>query len=421
MIAELVLLAIALVVGWPLALLIDRRAKGALLAGEALLFGIATCSLVLLVMPWVRGLYIGVMGAIAIIAGAITLRVKRSPDPLSTQHSALSTLIGVATIVLLIGYAKFATAAPLWEFDFLVDWGLKARQFFIAKHVDWSFLEAAWYRGTHPDYPPLVPLAFDGASLLRGAWSDRYLGIFNLAFAAALLLAVYRFAAEELRASLPSAFVVLAMVPLAAVPWIGLAEAPFIAYATVGLLLMRRNVAAGAVMLGCAAMTKNEGVSLIVAAAVALVATRRGREVVRLWPAVAIALPWWIMRAVHQLPTDITSGNVVARIAQHAVDPAVYRAVASYSLGKPLFWIGLAAGVALTARYLDRFVLIAVGTQLLFYIGAYLATPHDVAWHVQWSWERLIAHLTPALTFCVLVRLLGAPAVQPAGPPTATA
>jgi len=43
---------------------------------------------------------------------------------------------------------------------------------------------------------------------------------------------------------------------------------------------------------------------------------------------------------------------------------------------------------------------------LLSYIGAYLATPFDLAWHVTWSWERLVAHLTPALTYVVLISLI---------------
>ena len=407
MIAVLLFLAIAWFAGFGMALAIDRRASGALLAGESLLFGIAGCSLPLLVIPWRRWIFVAAVMAIAIIAYAVAIRVHRDPEAVRTRRSALAIIFVVATIVLLIGYARLATAAPLWEFDFLVDWGLKARQFFIAHGVDWAVLQGAWYRGTHPDYPPLLTLAFDGVAILRGSWSDGALGLLNVAFAGALLLAVYRFAIEETESSLAASFVTLALVPLAAVPWIGLAEAPFIAYATAALLLMRTRVsAAGAVMLGLAAMTKNEGASLIVAVAVALIAVRRWREVPRLWPAVAIPLPWWILRSAHHLQTDITSGNVLARIAQHASDPEVLHALVHYSLGKPLFWIALAAGVALTFRGLDRFVVTALALQLVFYLGAYLATPHDVSWHVQWSWERLVAHLTPALTFLVLVRLV---------------
>ena len=115
----------------------------------------------------------------------------------------------------------------------------------------------------------------------------------------------------------------------------------------------------------------------------ALIVARRARDVVRLWPAVVIALPWLVLRSMHALPTDITSGNVVARIVEHLREPAVFAALVRYPLGKPLFWIGLAAGVWWARR--ERFILVALAAQLLFYIGAYLATPHDVAWHVRWS------------------------------------
>jgi hypothetical protein len=69
----------------------------------------------------------------------------------------------------------------------------------------------------------------------------------------------------------------------------------------------------------------------------------------------------------------------------------------------------LTVGIALIIRpliALERFVIVTIAVQLVFYLGAYLATPHDVLWHVQWSWERLISHLSPALTYIVLVRLL---------------
>ena len=404
--APLLFVLIALVAGFPLALFVDRNAAGARLAGESLLLGIALSSAILMFVPWTRAAYIAILAVIAALLFAIALRTNRDPEELRTQDSGLRTLFNVATVALLIGYALFATAGPVWEFDFLSDWGLKAREFFNAGHIDWTFLESAWYRSTHPDYPPLLPLAFDAVSVLRGFWSDEALGLLNVAFAAGLLLAIYRFAIEDLRSTLPASFITFAMVPLAATPWIGLAEAPFVAYATAGLLLMRKNATAGAVMLGCAAFTKNEGASLIVAAAIALIVVHRARDLWRLWPAVAIPLPWWIMKSLHHLQTDITSGDVLTRVMQHATDPEVLRALTSYSLGKPLFWIGLVAGVALTFRRLDRFVLTALALQLTFYVGAYLATPHDVAWHVQWSWERLIAHLTPSLAFVVLTSLL---------------
>ena len=162
-------------------------------------------------------------------------------------------------------------------------------------------------------------------------------------------------------------------------------------------------------MLGLAAFTKNEGLTLIVAVAIALAATRRWRDLGRLWPAIVIPTPWLVMRSAHHLSTDITAGNVVSRIIEHALDRDFLLTLISYPVGKRLFWAGIIAGVALSIRRLlkeDRFMMIAIILQFGFYILAYLATPHDIGWHIRWSWERLIAHLTPSLTFVVLVALL---------------
>jgi uncharacterized membrane protein len=122
-----------------------------------------------------------------------------------------------------------------------------------------------------------------------------------------------------------------------------------------------------------------------------------------------IAAPWLIARAVHRLPTDVATPGVLGRIAERLANPApLMQALQQASLGKHLLWIGLLLGIAIAARVLwerERFVLIAIALQLVFYVVAYLATPHDIAWHVRWSWDRLVWHLMPALTAVVLTSL----------------
>jgi hypothetical protein len=405
-IPEIVMIALALACGLGVALVIDRRALGAAIVGEALLFGIGICSALLLIIPWTRPAF---FGSVAIFGLGSAAAWRRFKSGAKAPHSKVAYVFHTVTIVALIGYALFATVGPVWEYDFLVDWGLKARVFWEGRGIDWPFLQSAWQRAIHPDYPPLLPFAFDAVAIIRGDWSDRWLGILNVAFACALLLIVYRLAVEELRSPANAAFITTAMVPFAATPWIGIAEGPFIAYATAALLLIRiGRTLPGAVMLGLAAFTKNEGLTLIVAVAIALAATRRWRDIVRLWPAIVIPAPWLVTRSLHRLPTDITSGNVIARILQHLSDPGLFSALALYPLGKRLFWLGILIGIALTFRRLiarERFLLAALGFQFLFYVAAYLATPHDVQWHVRWSWERLVSHLTPALTTLLLLNL----------------
>src|SRR5206468_4051247 len=83
-----------------------------------------------------------------------------------------------------------------------------------------------------------------------------------------------------------AALATLAMAPLIATPWIGLGDGAFIAFAVSGLLLIRLDsVLAGALLLGCSMLSKNEGYAITFAAIIALAATRGVRSALRLWPA----------------------------------------------------------------------------------------------------------------------------------------
>jgi hypothetical protein len=405
-IPELIAMALATAIGFALAVRLDRDGP---LRGESVLLGFGACAALLFVLSllhiaWNRWWLIG-LG----VAAAVSLVWRPALSRPVPARGPAPTLVVLSTLIPLVGYALFATAGPLWEFDYLSDWGLKARVFWMARGIDWQFLEQAMYRATHPDYPLLLPLSFDVLALIRGAWNDQALGLLNVAFAAALLMIVYRVALDETSSAVAAALVTFAMFPLAAVPWIGIGEGPFVAYATAGLLLMRRNVTIAAVMLGLAASTKNEGLALIVAAAIALIICRRAKDIIRLWPAAAIAAPWLIVRALHRLPTDIAAGSVLSRIADHLAHPGpLIDALEHASVGKPLMWIGLLLGALLVGRELLRresFVLLALAIQFVFYLGAYVATPHDIAWHVRWSWDRLVWHLTPALAAVILTSL----------------
>lgn len=407
MIAELCFVALALLVGLPLTLRLSPSPREpSSRVGEGLLIGIAICAATLTILPWSR--WIVVTAVLAIAAAAFRPR-------------AFKVNASLLVVVLLLGYAIYATLAPPPEYDFLTNWGFKAKAFFEVRGIDWQLLGRSIDRNVHPDYPLLLPLTYDFIAVLRNGWNDAHLGIMHVAFAAALLLVIYENAWDDTRSRIAAACIAIALIPFAATPWIGLAEGSFIAYATAALLLIRRgDLTLGAILLGLAASTKNEGLTLIAAVAIALLCAGRKRDVVRLWPAVLIPLPWLIARSLRHLPTDIATGGVIKRVMTHALHPGpLLAALSSVSLGKPLYWIALAIGIAIASRTLvtrERFILAALAVQFACYLGAYLATPFDVMWHVTWSWERLVAHLTPALTYVVLVQLVGKVPTAPTYP-----
>jgi hypothetical protein len=401
--ASLILVA----AGWPLAAALDEdRPPLARRLGEAYLLGAGAVALLLFIgIPWSR-LSIVVMLAVVALAFGLVARNRLAAD-LGFRFSAAS-LIDLLTVVVVAGYARLATAGPSPETDHVIFWGLKAKKFWLARGIDWQFLENPFNAFAHVDYPLLVPLQFDWLTIAAGGWPDRWLGVVNVAYGIATLLVVRSFLAEEIEPPWQRSLVLLAITPVALSPWIGIAEGPLVAYATTGLLYVRRGeIERGALHLGLAAMCKNEGLALVVSAAVATLLVAGVRRLARFWPAAAIVVPWLVLRRLHHLQTDLTTSGIVSRVFAHLQNPEpIFHAMAQYSLGKPMLWIGVLAALVVGMRDLvrrERFLAIAISVQLLFYVSAYLVTPRDVVWHVRWSWERIVNQIAPTLVFLSLV------------------
>jgi len=417
MTATLVAIVTLVVLGLPAALALDRRARGLVLLGTSFLYGSGTIFFVLLAFSLVGGRWslVGVTIVALVIWSVlwtVTLVSPRPPTPdLRPPHPHW---LDIATLLTLMGYTLYATIAPLWEWDFWAIWGLKARVFFEHGGIDWHFLESRWNTFAHPDYPLLLPLNFDFVALLQGSWSDRWLGALFVAFGVALLCIVRGLAARE-SSTLPAAVITLTAASLAVSRYIGLAEGPLIAFGAAAVLFLRHALlydddAAwrhGAVLLGLAACVKNEGIALMVASAVAMLLVRP-RAIARLWPAAAIAAPWLILRATHDLPTDIATGSVASRILVRLPFTGEILVFLSQHLYEPWFWVVLLAGLVIapaTLRRREAFVLIATLVQLVFYVGSYYATPHDARWHVVTSWSRLTDQIALPITYVVVLML----------------
>ena len=419
MLAVLIAILSIIVLGLPVTLAVDRSARGLLLVGLAFLYGSGLVFLVMLALSMLHIAWTlvtvtaGLLGCS--VAGLLVWR-RLTQQPTSnpaTQQLRLHWL-DIPTAISMIGFTLFATAAPLWEWDFWAIWGMKARVFLEHGGIDWRFLESRWNTYVHPDYPLLVPLNFDFVSLLGGGWSDRWLGLMSVAWAAALLLIVRDLASREL-SRVPAALVTLTITGLAASRYPGLAEGPVIAYGVAGVLFVRRALQQNdfaawrhaALLLGFAANVKNEGIALLVSVVIALLIVR-ARDVLRLWPAFAVAVPWLILRATHTLPTDIVSGSAMSRVLQrlpYAVDILMFVARRLY---EPWFWAVVLAGLVIVpaaARRREAFVLLVTTIQVIFYVGSYFATPHDLRWHVATSWSRLTDQVAIPITYAVFLLL----------------
>ncbi|MEK6371754.1 MAG: hypothetical protein AABO58_03575 [Acidobacteriota bacterium] len=403
MIAAVATSLLLVVAGWPVAAVLDRRpAPLDRRLAEAYLLGAALASVVLFVHSgWSRASLLVPM--LAISAACAWL----GREGLGVTRCAVHW-IDLATVVLVAGYARFATIGPTAETDFIGIWGVKAKEFWLAGGIDWKFLENPFNQFAHVDYPLLVPLVFDVHAVVAGGWPDRWLGVVNVGLGIATLLLLRAFLAEEARKPLLLALATLACVGVAFAPWIGLAEGALVAFGTAGLLFVRRgDVSRGALYLGLAAMCKNEGLTLIGAAAVAMAIAGNARKIARLWPAAAVVVPWMVVRSIHHLQTDLTTSGVGERAVEHLANlRPMFEAMLRYPVGRPLLWLAIAAAIVIGAREVggrERFLAAAIALQLLFFVAAYVITPHDVEWHVRWSWERIVDQLAAAATFLALV------------------
>jgi hypothetical protein len=427
MIAAVLALLAMTVVGLPVTLAIDRNARGAELLGLAFLYGsgVAWAALLALSGHWsLTSVTIGMllMASIAFAAERGRLGRWRSGVPAAGRGTRplqrtgrARYVIDLATALTILGYGLFATIARLWEWDFWAIWGVKARLFFDRGGIDWRFLESRWNGFAHPDYPLLVPFNYDLVALFGGEWSDRWLGVLLVAWAAALLLIVRGLMARETTPMFAAA-ITFAVASLAVSRYLGLAEGALIAFSAAGILMLRRGVlddddAAwrhGAILLGLAANCKNEGLALIASVVIALLLAGAWRRIVRLWPAALIVAPWLILRATHTLATDIAGGSVSQRLMfRLRFVPQVLDFLIAH-LYERWFWVAILAGLAIVPQALrarERFVLFVTATQLAAYVATYFATPHDARWHIVTSWPRLTGQLAVPVTVVVLLML----------------
>ncbi|MGH9457991.1 MAG: glycosyltransferase family 39 protein, partial [Thermoanaerobaculia bacterium] len=415
---------LALVLGWPLARLTGAESSRSGRAGLAILLGFGTIGLALFILSlagisWSRPSLLGAFAVVGLGALAVSIRKQRTLEPDLPPPSPGSIAFLAITAVIVAGHGLFALTGPNFEADFLEIWGLKGRAFYEARAVDWDFLQNETTYHNHPDYPPLVPLLFAAAGILGGGWEDGLLGSLYSGFGVALLLITEATMRRRFGETWLVGAAVLVLAPLALTPWPELADGPLLAFGSAALLYLWRGVRSGslpaigtgAVLLGFAALTKNEGVAMIVAALLALAVTPEARRyVVRLWPAAVLALVWIVPQEIARLNVDLAAGNELERLFGRLADPLpIIELLLVYTPERLTFWGGIVLGAAVTARRLwrsERILVAFVVFQILAYFAAYGVSPHDLAWHIRWSWERLASHVAFLATAAVLMAVI---------------
>ena len=420
------------VVGLPFALLVTPARNASLIIGLSFLIGAGVSGVTLFAILALAPVSPRILGpAFVVLLLAITLaggllarrrRVSLATSPLSDSQRGLaaSWLFDALSLILVIAHALYATSARLWEWDYLADWGLKAKVFFQYGRIDWSFLQFHDYAFMQPDYPPLAPLLLDVLAVMRGAWEDRWAGLIYTAMGGAAILVVRGMAQHETRSRLQASFLTLAVTAPALTIWVGLGEGFVAAYATAAVLLMRSGIhqgpslgnrvyLAGAFLLGFAMLSKNEGTAFFISTVIAVLITVRPpwKALMNLWPAVALFLPWMLIRAMFDFAPVYFQEGVVRRLSRHITQtPDILAALVRFPPDKEWMWIGLLVILIVRVGWIwrnERFLATLLVTQVGIYIAQNFLTPFGVLDHIAFSWHRLCYQIAPlAITLALL-------------------
>ncbi|HEX7152032.1 MAG TPA: hypothetical protein VF618_11140 [Thermoanaerobaculia bacterium] len=408
MTAVLLTALLFVVTGWGIVGRLHRQAPASVVIAEAFLVGALMQAVVFCVLsecgvPWSRGwLFAGPglsFGVLRFPFFVVRRRGTRTTD--NGQRKTPSPGLGgvelsvIAAVTIL--HALFATIAPLTEWDFLGIWGMKGNVFFEHRGIDWAFLEHPEHGFTNRDYPPMLPIGYAIHALIRGVWEERFIGAFNTLFG--LAAAVIACDGTSVR-RLPLFQRIPAVVTLTLVAFsgrIGLAEGALIAFGIAALLRLRDHYfLLGALLLGGAAWTKNEGLALLAAVVLGMVVAGLWRRLLLLWPAVVLAGSWQLARALHELPTERARGNPFERIAAHLAQWSEWMPELWRYLEKPAFWLAMIVVFIAAGRralWRERFMVTVLLAQLAAIAAAYLVTYVHLPLELEHSWERVTHQL----------------------------
>jgi len=291
----------ALLFGYGLVGALSMALDSAGVAITRLSLGLAVAALVLL------------LAAAARAAPPAAPAAPRSGEDGRAPRWLCGALLALAAVGLL--QALFAgSMRPAFQFDSLTRWMFKTKALAVEHTLRGPLSTAPEFAFTHQRYPPLVCHVANLPALVNGRFDDRLAGAMFPWYMVALVCVVYGALARRrgpLRAAIGAAWVgnlpLLAYVtfpPPGAGAASAMADVPLALFLTAAILALmdgidglrdRAHVEAG-LLLGLAALTKNEGLAAIgVAALAAGLCSRRGRLRTALGLAGLALLVFWTL------------------------------------------------------------------------------------------------------------------------------
>ena len=344
----------------------------------------------------------------------------------------------LARVALFLAVALFLTKvflAPLWSWDHFAIWGMKSRLMVVKGRLDLSFLALPGFERSVTYYPVGLPMLWRLLALggLPGtALFKTVHALFGLALVAVTRRGVLRLALSPAMADALAAL--LAASPLL---WdtiaVGLADLPLALFATAGLVLALesnehpRGIWAAGVCLGFLPWIKQEGLSLALlalVAAAAMVSSGKGRKALLLPAGLLIAGALAIGRMLPKAGPTFFTGDWQGRALERLSRPGEILTMLGSDLIAPGwlgFWFLFAAGLAFALWRRNRTALLLAGVvvlQLGLYAAVYFFTYLPAANHILSSFTRITAALVPLGILMIAVTV--SPAETPISPASST-
>jgi hypothetical protein len=373
---------------------------------------------------------------VVVLAATLFGRRRRRPVPnlaLPPQPEQNSRLVRAACAALLLmtvaGAGLAAWASPQGSWDAWAIWNLRARALYRIDGVPASAWSAAY---DHPDYPLLLPATIARTWTWLGEEADAapaVIGLtFTLATAGLLVGGIGRL--RGLDHGLLAGIVLFGTVRFVRWGTAQYADVPLSLFCLAAMILLaerdsgdkpsRWSLCFAGLAASLAAWTKNEGALFVVALLAARgmvqwVRTNRSaawRDAALLLAGAApVLLVLFLFKSQIQVDNDLVEGQAFSQTLARIADPARHVAILS-AFGATGLHVASAFAVVLplcalqhAARRAALLPLLVVAAMLAGYYIVYLTTPHDLAWHLETSLDRLFVQLAPMSLFVVFLNL----------------
>ncbi len=347
--------------------------------------------------------------------------------------------MAVAAVAVLAALLESAVPASAWSnWDAWAVWDLKVRAMLNEGGIPFGFLADSRYQFAHHEYPPGLPALQSFLALWAGGAGEGLLRLVSPLYLATLA-ALSSGLAGELglsRFRWPLAAAVVTLPAAVAQGSSGYADLPVACWMAAGLLLVlraRRGAVpwwtVGAVG-GLGGLVKSEGAVWAAACLVALAVGSRGPGRWRRLAAPALAAflflaPWqatkahlglrltdFDLRGLGSAPLARAAG-IAKGVLFEALGPGAYYGQAGkrlpFTTGDwyvhlrdtwAALWFAFVLGLAVGGRRLHepgvRETAAALGVQALFVGAGYLASAHELWWHLSTSLDRVLLQAAPA-------------------------